>query len=201
MKTLTSRPYIPALTLLALACLPTAASADTFTLDGAPIVSLSFGTVVTVSGTTAKTFTVEMATTDAAPYFTDIMLGTKIDLLTLDEFITVDGTTTENVLDFADDVVEKYQYTPGTDMLSSDVTFTYEKLTIMDDVGGSGGSGGNGNGNGNSGSGNGNSGSGNGVPEPSSAALLASGLLGLIGLSRKRHATARGGGRPVCCHP
>jgi hypothetical protein len=193
MKTLTSRPYIPALTLLALACLPTAASADTFTLDGAPIVSLSFGTVVTVSGTTAKTFTVEMATTDAAPYFTDIMLGTKIDLLTLDEFITVDGTTTENVLDFADDVVEKYQYTPGTDMLSSDVTFTYEKLTIMGDVGGSSGNGSGGNGNGN--------GNGNGVPEPSSAALLASGLLALIGLSRKKHATARGGGRPVCCHP
>jgi hypothetical protein len=194
MKTLTSRPYIPALTLLALACLPTAARADTFTLDGAPIVSLSFGTVVTVSGTTAKTFTVEMATTDAAPYLTDIMLGTKIDLLTLDEFITVDGTTTENALDFADDIVEKYQYTPGTDMLSSDVTFTYEKLTIMDDVGG-------GSGNGGSGNGNGGDGNGNGVPEPSSAALLASGLLGLIGLSRKRHATTRGGGRPVCCHP
>jgi hypothetical protein len=170
-----------------------AARADKFTLDGAPIVSLSFGTVVTVSGTTAKTFTVEMATTDAAPYFTDIMLGTKIDLLTLDEFITVDGTTTENALDFADDIVEKYQYAPGTDMLSSDVTFTYEKLTIMGDVGGSSGNGSGGNGNGN--------GNGNGVPEPSSAALLASGLLALIGLSRKKHATARGGGRPVCCHP
>jgi hypothetical protein len=186
MKILTSRAHIPALVLLALACLPVATRADTFTLDGAPVVSLSFGTVVTVSGTTEKTFTVEMATADAALYYTDIMLGTKIDLLTLDEFITaVDGTTTENALDFADDTVEKYNITPGTDMLSSDVTFTYEKLTIMDDVGS-----GNGNGNGN----------GNGVPEPSSAALLASGLLGLIGFARKKHATARGDGHPVCCH-
>ena len=162
----------PVLVLLGLACLPVATRADTFTLDGAPVDSFSFGTT--------KTFTVEMASTDAAPYLTDIMMGTKVDLLTFDEFIAVDGTTTENVLEFADDVVQKYDYTPGTDMLSSDVTFAYEKLTILEDVGGSGG--------------------GNTVPESSGVALLAAGLLGLIGFGRKKFTTPSRGGRPVCCH-
>jgi hypothetical protein len=160
MRILKSTVYIPALVLLALACMPVATHADSsFTLDGAPIVSLSFGT---------DTFTVEMASTDAAPYLTDIMLGTKIDLLTLDEFVTVDGTTTETTLEFAGDVVQKYQYTAGTDMISSDVTFHYLKFTKTEGVivGGDGGNG-------------------NTVPEPSSAALLASSLLGLAGFGRK----------------
>jgi hypothetical protein len=38
------------------------------------------------------------------------------------------------------------------------------------------------------------------MPEPSSVALLASGLLGLIGFRGKKHAAARGGGRLSCCH-
>ncbi len=187
MKTVTSRAYIPALALLALACLPAATRADTFTLDGAPIDSLSFGTILTLSGTTIKTFTVEMASTDAATYLTDVRMGTKIDLLTLDEFITVDGTTTENVLEFDDDIALKDTSMAGSDI--SDVTFSYEKLTITEDVGSSGGGNGKGGGNG------------NGVPEPSSAVLLASGLLGLIGVGCKKHSTPRGGGRPVCSHP
>ncbi len=156
MKTLTGRGYIPVLVLLALACLPVAAHADTFTLDGAPVDSISFGMT--------DTFSVVMASTDAAPYLTDYTMGTKIDLLTLDEVVTVDGATTEDVLEFADDVVQKYNYVTGTDEASSDVTFAYKKLTSMEDVGGNG----------------------NTVPEPSSAALLASGLLGLVGLGRKK---------------
>jgi hypothetical protein len=158
MKALTSKAYFPMLILVGLACLPVAAHADSFTLDGAAVDSFSFGT--------AKTFTVEMATTDAAPYLTDVMLGTKIDLLTLDEFITADGTTTENVLEFADAVVKNYNYTSGSDKLLSDVTFAYEKVVVMENVGGNGG--------------------GNTVPEPSATALLASGLLALVGLGRKK---------------
>ncbi len=160
-RTLTRRGYISVLVLSALACLSAAARADTFTLDGAPIDSYSFGTT--------KTFTVEMATTDAATYYTDIMLGTKIDLLTLDESITAGGTTTEDVLEFTDDVVQKYVYVTSTDEASSDVTFAFEKLTITEST-----------------SGNGSGGGGNTVPEPSSAALLASGLLGMVGFGRKK---------------
>lgn len=158
MKILTSRIYLPALVLLALACLPVAAHADSFTLDGAAVDSFSFGTT--------KTFTVEMATTDAAPYLTDVMLGTKIDLLTLDEFITAEGATTENVLEFADNVVQNYNYTSGSDKLLSDVTFSYEKVVVMQNVGGNG--------------------SGNTVPEPSATVLLAFGLLGLVGFGHKK---------------
>jgi hypothetical protein len=172
MKTLTSRAYLPALVLLAFACLPVATRADTFTLEGAPIDSFSFSTALTLSGATIKTVTVVMASTDAAAYLTDVRMGTKIDLLTLDEFITVDGTTTENALEFAHDVAIKDTSTPGSDM--GNVTFSYEQFKIAEDVGGS------------SGNGNGNGGNGNGVPEPSSAALLASGLIGLAGLGRKK---------------
>jgi len=158
-KTLTSRAYIPSLVLLALACLPVAAHADTLTLDGAPVISLSFGT---------DTFTVLMDSTDAAPYLADDMLGTKIDLLTLGEVSTVDGITTEDVLEFKDDVVAKFQY-PNSDGLTADVTFDYDKFTISTETSGGDGSGG-----------------GNTVPEPSSAALLASGLLGMVGFGRKK---------------
>ena len=156
MNTLQSRLYIPALVLLAWVCLPLAAHADSLTLDDAPIAAFSFGT---------DTFTVVLDSTDAAPYLTDIMMGTKIDLLTLDEFVTADGTTTENVLEFADDVVQKYQFTDAS-KLTSDVTFKYKKLMITEGipVGGNG----------------------NTVPEPSSAALLTSSLLGLLFFGRKQ---------------
>lgn len=154
---------VPVLILLALACLPVATHADTLTLDGTPIESVSFDA-------TAKTFSVQMAGTDGLQYETDAMLGTQIDLLTLDEFATVDGTTTENVLEFARDVVQSFHFT-GSDMLTSDVTFHYEALKIREGivVGGDDGGGG-----------------GSPVPEPSSVALLASGLLGLIGFDRKK---------------
>jgi hypothetical protein len=169
-KTLTSRAYIPALVLLSLACLPMAAHADSITLDGAPVESLSFATTVSnVSGLTVKTFTVVMDGTDALPYKTDLMLGTKFDTLTLDEISTIDGTTTEDVLEFTDDTVDKFQFT-DPDELTADVTFDYDKVTIMESIVGSG----DGNGGGNT------------VPEPSSTALLASGLLGMVGFSRKK---------------
>ena len=158
MKTLQSRLYIPALVLVAFASLPVAAHADSISLDNAPVTSVSFGT--------SDTFTVVMDSTDAAQYLVDVMQGTKIDLLTLDEFITVDGTTTENVLEFAEDVVEKYQFTDAG-KLTSDVTFSYKKFMITEGIPVSGGSG-------------------NTVPEPSSAALLMSSLLGLLALGRKK---------------
>lgn len=154
---------VPLLILLALACSPAATRADTLTLDGASVESVSFDAA-------AKTFSVQMATTDALQYKTDVMLGTKIDLLTLNEFATVDGTTTENVLEFARDVVQSFHFT-DSDMLTSGVTFRYEELKTTEGivVGGDGSGGG-----------------GNTVPEPSSVALLASGLLGLIGFGRMK---------------
>jgi len=150
---------IPLLILLALGCSPVVTRADTLTLDGASVESVSFDAA-------AKTFSVQMATTDALQYKTDAMLGTKIDLLTLDEFATVDGTTTENVIEFARDVVQTFQFT-NSDMLTSDVTFRYEELKTTEGivVGGSGG---------------------NTVPEPSSMALLVSSVLGLIGFGRNK---------------
>jgi hypothetical protein len=154
---------IPLLILLALGCSPVATHADTLTLDGASVESVSFDAA-------AKTFSVQMATTDALQYKTDAMLGTKIDLLTLDEFATVDGTTTETVIEFARDVVQTFQFT-NSDMLTSDVTFRYEELKTTEGIVVGGGSGG----------------GGNTVPEPSSVALLASGVLGLIGVGRKKH--------------
>jgi hypothetical protein len=154
---------VPLLILLVLGCLPVATHADTLTLEGASVESVSFDAA-------AKTFSVQMATTDALQYKTDVMLGTKIDLLTLDEFATVDGTTTENVLEFARDVAQSFHFT-DSDMLTSDVTFRYEELKTTEGivVGGDGSGGG-----------------GNTVPEPSSVALLASGLLGLIGFGRMK---------------
>jgi hypothetical protein len=156
MRALKSGACISGLLLLALGFLPVAAHADGLTLDGAPIDSVSFGT--------DDTFTVVMDSTDAAAYLTDIKLGTKIDLLTLDEFVTVDGTTTENVLEFAEDVVQKYQFT-DTSQLTSDVTFSYKKSQITEGI---------------------PAGNGNTVPEPSSAVLLASSLLGLASFGRKK---------------
>jgi hypothetical protein len=153
---------VPLLILLALGCSPVATRADTLTLDGASVESVSFDAP-------AKTFSVQMATTDALQYKTDVMLGTKIDLLTLDEFATVDGTTTETVIEFARDVAQSFHFT-DSDMLTSDVTFRYEELKITEGIviGGSGGGG-------------------NAVPEPSSVALLASGLLGLVSFGRQKH--------------
>jgi hypothetical protein len=156
MRALKSGLSIAALVLLALGCLPVATHADSsITLDGAPVVSLSFGT---------DTFTVQMASTDAASYLTDVLLGTKIDLLTLDEFVTLDGTTTENVLEFAEEIVEKYQFTDAG-KLTSDVTFSYKKFSITEGIPVS---------------------NGNLVAEPSSMVLLAFSLLGLVGFARKK---------------
>ena len=156
---------IPVVLLLVLASFPAVAHADTFTLDGAPIDSFSFDTAT-------KTFSVQMATADALPYKTDIMMDTKIPLLTLDEFAIVDGILTlQNEIDFAGVFVKSFQFVTGSDMLTTDVTFSYEEVKVME-----------------------GGGSGTPVPEPSSAALLASGLLGLMGLGRKKQATGGGPG-------
>ena len=155
---------VPMLVLLALGCFPVATHADTFTLEGAPIDSFSFNT-------TLKTFSVQMATADALPYKTDFMNDTKIPLLTLDEFVTVDGTPVENEIELLADFVKSFQFVTGSDMLTSNVTFTYGELKVME-----------------------GSGSGTPVPESSSVALLASGLFGLIGLGRKKQATGGGPG-------
>ncbi len=146
---------VPVLVLLVLASFPAVAHADTFTLDGAPIDSFSFNT-------TLKTFSVQMATADALPYKTDFMNDTKIPLLTLDEFVTVDGTPVENEIELLADFVKSFQFVTGSDMLTSNVTFTYGELKVMEGSGGTT------------------------VPESSSVALLGSGLLGLIGFGRKK---------------
>ncbi len=147
---------LAAFALLFVTLLTTAsARADTFTLDGAPIDSFSFNT-------TLKTFSVQMATADALPYKTDFMNDTKIPLLTLDEFVTVDGTPVENEIELLADFVKSFQFVTGSDMLTSNVTFTYGEIKVMEGSGGTT------------------------VPESSSAALLGSGLLGLIGLGRKK---------------
>jgi hypothetical protein len=136
--------------------LPVATHAhSSLALDGAPIEFVLFGT---------DTFSVAMDSADATSYLADFKLGTKIDLLTLDEFITVDGTMTENELEFAKDVVEKYHFTVAG-KLTSEVTFLYKKLTITECI---------------------PVGSGNEMPEPSSAALLAASLLEIVSLSRRK---------------
>jgi PEP-CTERM motif len=161
---------VPILVLLALAFLPLATRADTFTLDGANVDSFSFN-----DNSNVKTLTVLMAASDAQQFLADLQQGTKIDLLTLDEFADVNGTETlENELEFEKDLVKSFQFVTGSDMQLVDVTFSYTKFEITKG-GGSGGSGGDG---------------GNNVPEPSSVALLASGLLGLIGFGRKKLAAA-----------
>ena len=135
------------------------AHADTFTLDGASIDSFSFNT-------TLKTFSVQMATADALPYKTDLMMDTKIPLLTLDEFVTVDGTPIENEIEFFKDFVKSFQFVSGSDMLLSNVTFSYGEIKVMEGIGG-----------------------GTPIPESPSVALLGSGLLVLIGVGRKTHSS------------
>ena len=168
----------PAAVLLALASLPAATRADTLTLDGANIDSFSFN-----SNSNVKTLSVVMAASDAQQFLTDLQQGTKIDLLALDEFSVVDGTQTlDREIDFLKDIVESFQFVTGSDKQLVDVTFSYTKFEIIPGDGSGGGGDG-----------------GNTVPEPSSVALLSSGLLlGLIGFGRKKQATG-GGGRPDCC--
>ena len=103
----------------------------------------------------------------------------------MDEFSVVDGTQTlDREIDFLKDIVKSFQFVTGSDKQLVDVTFSYTKFEIIPGDG-SGGGGGDG---------------GNTVPEPSSVALLSSGLLlGLIGFGRKKQATDSGGGRPDCC--
>ena len=83
------RLYAPVLVLLALACLPVATHADSFTLDGANIDSFSFN-----SNSNVKTLSVVMAASDAQQFLTDFQQGNKIDVLTLEGFAEVDGTQT-----------------------------------------------------------------------------------------------------------
>jgi len=146
---------IPVVVLLVLASFPAVAHADTFTLDGASIDSFSFNT-------TLKTFSVQMATADALPYKTDFITDTKIPFLTLDEFVTVDGTPIENEIEFLGVFVKSFQFVTGSDMLTSNVTFTYGEIKVMEGSGGTT------------------------VTESSSLVLLASGLFGLIGFSRRK---------------
>jgi hypothetical protein len=154
----------PAVVLMALASLPAATHADTLTLDGANIDSFSLNT-------TDKTLSVVMSASDAEQYLTDAQLGTKIDLLTLDEFAIVNGVQTlQNEIEFLKDIAKTLHFVTGSDMQLVEVTFSYTKFEIIQE--GSGGS------------------DGNNVPEPSSVALLASGLLGLIGCARKKYAAA-----------
>ena len=159
--------------------MPAATRADTLTLDGANIDSFSFN-----SNSNVKTLSVVMAASDAQQFLTDLQQGTKIDLLALDEFSVVDGTQTlDREIDFLKDIVKSFQFVTGSNKQLVDVTFSYTKFEIIPGDG-SGGGGGDG---------------GNTVPEPSSVALLSSGLLlGLIGFGRKKQATG-GGGRPDCC--
>ncbi len=161
MRALTSSARISALVLVALACLPVAARADSITLEGVPVQSVSFDN-------SAKTFTVVMDGTDALVYETEYTAGTKLETLFLDEIGTVDGITTEDVLEFTHDVVAKFQFTDSGE-LTADVTFSYEKLTLTETTSGEGSGGGE-----------------NTVPEPSSAVLMAFGLLGLVGFGRKQ---------------
>ncbi len=169
----------PAAVLLALASLPAATRADTLTLDGANIDSFSFN-----SNSNVKTLSVVMAASDAQQFLTDLQQGTKIDLLALDEFSVVDGTQTlDREIDFLKDIVKSFQFVTGSNKQLVDVTFSYTKFEIIPGDGGGGGDGG------------------NTVPEPSSVALLGSGLLGLTGFGRKKHATARHRGEHIRARP
>jgi hypothetical protein len=133
--------------------LPVAAHADSMSLDGAPVDSVLLGI--------SNSFTVLMDATDAAPYLTDYTSGTKIDLVTLDEVVTVEGITTEDVLEFT---TSSQNFNSCSGDLTADVTFDYDKFTISTET----------------------SGGGNTVPEPSSASLLALGPLGVVGFGRKK---------------
>ena len=115
-------------------------------------------------GQSLAAFTVTLAPADAAQYLTDLRLGTKIDLLTLDEFLTVDGVTSENILQFENDLVQQDQFDTATQ--TGNVTFSYHKVVVTEGIPVNGG--------------------GNSMPEPSSAALLLFGLLGLAGFSGKK---------------
>ena len=141
----------PALVLLALASLPVATRADTFTLDGANIDSFSFN-----SNSNVKTLSVVMAASDAQQFPTDVQQGTKIDVLTLEEFADVGSTQTlDDEFEFVKDIVKSFQFVSGSDMQTVDVTFTYTQFKIIKE-----------------GSGGGDGGGGNTVPEPSSVGLL-----------------------------
>src|SRR5262249_35012429 len=103
-----------------------AARADTFTLDGAPVISFS-------SNPSIKLFSVQMDAPDSLTYLTDAMLDAEIPILTFDEFVVVNGTPTlADEINFIGVFVTSFQFLSGSDPLVSDVTFKYTDFKITE---------------------------------------------------------------------
>jgi hypothetical protein len=122
--------------------------------------TLNGATIDSFSQNTSKdTFTVALSASSASQYFWDETFGTKISSLTVDDFGSTHGGYKLLSSDvFTQDIVTSYQYQPGSFGTIVDVTFKYASDPKNNNT----------------------------VPEPSSAALLATGLIGLIGLGRKK---------------